>query len=207
MIIRSKSQLAIHALVDLAANESERPVTLASIAARQSISLSYLEQLFRRLRAAGLVRSTRGPGGGYRANRPLSAITVADIVLAVDDKSQDGNDCPETLGQVDCVTQGLWRRLDQFLYNFLTTVTLASIANCSRAAPDKTPGKSLAQGDDLATYKCRGQGVPAGRGWPFGDGMVAYAMSTSKLAARKAPRGQPAGVAIVNPDGMAGNCR
>jgi Rrf2 family iron-sulfur cluster assembly transcriptional regulator len=132
MMIRSKSRLAIHALVDLAANETERPVTLASIAARQSISQSYLEQLFGRLRVAGLVRSIAGPGGGFRTTRPLSEMTVADIVLAVDCESHDNSDHPEVRGHVDCMTQTLWRRVDQYMHDYLATVTLAAVANRNR---------------------------------------------------------------------------
>lgn len=85
MQIATKSQLAVTAMLDLALRPGHRPTTLSAIGARQRISLSYLELLFARLRRQGLVRSTRGPGGGYGLARSAADITVADIVLAIDE--------------------------------------------------------------------------------------------------------------------------
>ncbi|HSQ70796.1 MAG TPA: Rrf2 family transcriptional regulator, partial [Rubrivivax sp.] len=89
MRMSTKGRFAVNALIDLALREPAGPVALAAICARQQISLSYLEQLFSRLRKNGLVESTRGPGGGYTLGRSAAEISVADIVSAVDDPLHD----------------------------------------------------------------------------------------------------------------------
>src|SRR5512143_775376 len=91
MKLNTKSRMAIAAILDVAVHGTEKPVALAGVSERQDISLSYLEQLFRMLREQGFVMSSRGPGGGYRLNRRLAAISVADIVDAVDKKSDQSN--------------------------------------------------------------------------------------------------------------------
>lgn len=127
MIIRTKSRIAIAALMDIAAHEADRPVTLASVAARRGISLSYLEQLFKRLRLHGFVGSTRGPGGGYRLNKHLATITVADIIDAVDEDGLDGCSCqPRGAGSAG-KTHTLWCRVNHHMHDYLATVTLASV--------------------------------------------------------------------------------
>jgi Rrf2 family protein len=95
VIIKTKSCIAIAALIDIATYEAARPVSLADVAERRGISVSYLEPLFRRLRLRGIVDSFRGPGDGYRLNKHLATITVADIVAAVDEEKLDSCDCPE----------------------------------------------------------------------------------------------------------------
>ena len=93
MKMNTKSRMAIAAILDVAVNGTYKPVALAGVAERQDISLSYLEQLFRKLREQGYVLSARGPGGGYRLNRRLADISVADIVAAVDHEPLDGGAC------------------------------------------------------------------------------------------------------------------
>ena len=119
------------------ASEAE-PVTLAEIAARQDISQSYLEQLFGRLRRAGLVRSARGPGGGYRLARPAAELTIADIVLAVDENLR-ATRCPPGSGkgcmrdEKRCVTHDLWEELGIHIRDFLDAVSLEDV--CARRVP------------------------------------------------------------------------
>lgn len=95
MRISTQARFAVNAMIDLALRERAGPVVLASIAARQRISLSYLEQLFARLRRAGLVRSTRGPGGGYTLGRAAAEVSVADIVVAAEDDGQEATTAAE----------------------------------------------------------------------------------------------------------------
>jgi Rrf2 family iron-sulfur cluster assembly transcriptional regulator len=120
MRMSTKGRLAVNALLDLALRESAGPVALLSISERQQVSLSYLEQMFSRLRRQGVVESTRGPGGGYTLGRPAAQITVADIVTAVDD-ADDGE--PRT-GLADGLSTQLWRDLETVMLAHLATITL-----------------------------------------------------------------------------------
>lgn len=120
------------AMVDLAGSFERGPVKLADIAERQELSLSYLEQLFARLRRAGLVRSIRGPGGGYLPCRCPSEVTIADIVLAVDEpiratrcNSDDSKGCRTDRRR--CQTHDLWEELGNQIYLFLNAVTLNDV--------------------------------------------------------------------------------
>jgi Rrf2 family iron-sulfur cluster assembly transcriptional regulator len=121
------------AMADLAGNEGgTRPVSLAEIAKRQEISLSYLEQLFAKLRKGGLVRSVRGPGGGYRLSRPAGELRIADIILAVDEpiaatrcKTGSPIGCTGTTSR--CVTHDLWEELGRQIHVFLSSVSLADV--------------------------------------------------------------------------------
>jgi Rrf2 family iron-sulfur cluster assembly transcriptional regulator len=118
----------------IAQGEAE-PVALAEIAARQEISQSYLEQLFGRLRRAGLVRSARGPGGGYRLARPAAELWIADIVVAVDENLR-ATRCPPNSGKgcmkdaKRCVTHDLWEELGIHIHHFLDSVSLEDV--CAR---------------------------------------------------------------------------
>jgi Rrf2 family iron-sulfur cluster assembly transcriptional regulator len=113
-------------MMDLAIHQTHRPVTLQDIAANQEISLSYLEQLFAKLRRAGLVKGTRGPGGGYRLAKPADEITIASIITAVDEKV----DITRCGGREDCqdgercLTHELWSELSVKIYEFLDSITL-----------------------------------------------------------------------------------
>ncbi|MBS0555246.1 MAG: Rrf2 family transcriptional regulator, partial [Proteobacteria bacterium] len=111
--------------------QAEGPVTLAGIAERQKISLSYLEQLFGKLRRHKLVSSVRGPGGGYRLAREMDAITVADIIIAVDEPL-DATQCGGKQNCHDehrCATHDLWANLNKRMYAYLDSVTLSALVN------------------------------------------------------------------------------
>ncbi|GAB6050496.1 Fe-S cluster assembly transcriptional regulator IscR [Hydrogenophilus islandicus] len=129
MKLTTKGRFAVSAMVDLAEQQGEGPVPLATIAERQEISLSYLEQLFARLRRAGLVTSARGPGGGYRLARPLDAISIAEIVDAVD----EGIDTTRCGGKENCLndhicaTHHLWENLNAKITEYLSSVTLGQV--------------------------------------------------------------------------------
>jgi Rrf2 family iron-sulfur cluster assembly transcriptional regulator len=121
------------AMADLAGHEgANRPVPLAEIARRQEISLSYLEQLFAKLRRGGLVRSVRGPGGGYRLSRSAAETRVADIILAVDEpitatRCKSGSPIGCTGTTTRCVTHDLWEELGRQIHVFLSSVSLADV--------------------------------------------------------------------------------
>jgi Rrf2 family iron-sulfur cluster assembly transcriptional regulator len=129
MRLTTKGRFAVTAMLDLALRYQHGPVTLAGIGQRQGISLSYLEQLFGKLRRHVLVESVRGPGGGYRLARPSDKISVADIILAVDeplDATQCGGmeNCRE---ENRCMTHDLWATLNEKLYEYLNSVTLQDL--------------------------------------------------------------------------------
>lgn len=124
MRMSTKSRFAVQAMIDLALRERSGPVALAQIAARQGVSLSYLEQLFSRLRRAGLVESTRGPGGGYTLGRRAPEVSVADIVAAVEDDVGMAED-----GQRMQLTRDLWAELDNVMLRHLATVPLQQLVD------------------------------------------------------------------------------
>jgi Rrf2 family iron-sulfur cluster assembly transcriptional regulator len=120
------------AMADLATNSSGKPVALADIAERQEISLSYLEQLFGRLRKGGLVKSVRGPGGGYLLSRVPAEMRISDIILAVDEPIQTTRctpgspaGCHNNKGR--CLTHDLWEELGNQIYLYLSAVTLEMV--------------------------------------------------------------------------------
>lgn len=124
MRVGSKGRYAVIALIDVASHASARPVALGEVAERQQISLSYLEQLFAMLRRAGLVVSSRGPGGGYRLQRPAGEISVGEVFRAVEETgnaSEPGRDWTAGGG----VAASLWTALDEHIREFLEGVTLA----------------------------------------------------------------------------------
>jgi len=125
MRMSTKGRFAVNALIDLALREPAGPVALAAICARQQISLSYLEQLFSRLRRHGLVESTRGPGGGYTLGRRAAEITVADIVTAVDESSQEA----AAEDHDDGVSRELWQRLNAIMLEHMAKITLKSLVD------------------------------------------------------------------------------
>lgn len=127
MKLSTKGRYAVTAMVDLALGQNRGPMTLADISRTQGISLSYLEQLFARLRGHRLVSGVRGPGGGYRLARPAAQITVADIVVAIDE-SGHGRGESEAGGGEQCVTHELWRDLSLQIHDFLDGITLAELA-------------------------------------------------------------------------------
>ena len=131
MRLTTKGRYAVTAMLDLALHYKEGPITLADISRRQGISLSYLEQLFSRLRKHGLVDSARGPGGGYRLSREAGDICVADVITAVDEKVDamrcggEGN-CQDD-GQ--CLTHELWCDLSNQIYSFLQSIDLGQLVD------------------------------------------------------------------------------
>lgn len=130
MKLSTKGRYAVTAMMDLAMASRETPVALAEISERQGISLSYLEQLFSRLRRSGLVAGMRGPGGGYRLAGPAESITIADIIVAVDD-NVDATRCrgQENCQKGDrCLTHDLWSELSDQIHDYLDGITLAAIA-------------------------------------------------------------------------------
>jgi Rrf2 family iron-sulfur cluster assembly transcriptional regulator len=129
MRLTTKGRFAVTAMVDLALRQNRGPVTLAAISERQHISLSYLEQLFGKLRRAKLVSSVRGPGGGYNLAGTPQNISVASIVTAVDeplDATQCGGkeNCHD---EKRCMTHDLWATLNEKMYDYLSSVTLADL--------------------------------------------------------------------------------
>lgn len=132
MRLTTKGRFAVTAMIDLALREHQGPVTLAGISQRQKISLSYLEQLFGKLRRHELVESTRGPGGGYTLARAAREITVADIIFAVDepiDSTQCGGKENCTGDGGPCMTHELWSTLNRKVIEFLDSVSLQSLVD------------------------------------------------------------------------------
>ncbi len=128
MRMSTKGRFAVNALIDLALREAGGPVALATISARQQVSLSYLEQMFSRLRRVGIVESTRGPGGGYTLGREAALITVAEIVSAVDDPADHAGE-PD-----DGLSRALWQRLNETLLQHMATISLQSLVDEQKAA-------------------------------------------------------------------------
>jgi Rrf2 family iron-sulfur cluster assembly transcriptional regulator len=129
MRLSTKGRYAVTAMLDLALNGTEGPVTLADISENQGISLSYLEQLFAALRGKGLVRGVRGPGGGYYLGRDADEISIADIICAVDEwveftRCKGKENCQD--GQ-RCLTHSLWDDLSRQIFVFLSDITLAEL--------------------------------------------------------------------------------
>jgi Rrf2 family transcriptional regulator, iron-sulfur cluster assembly transcription factor len=132
MRLSTKGRYAVMAMADLARRQGERAVSLADIAERQEISLSYLEQLFARLRRSGLVVSARGPGGGYRLARDADAVSIAAIVIAVDEPLH-ATRCERHAGQgcmmkgEKCLTHDLWDEMGRKIHEYLESVSLADV--------------------------------------------------------------------------------
>ena len=134
MKLTTKGRYAVTAMLDLALHFEKGAVTLADIARRQGISLSYLEQLFAKLRRNGLVDSIRGPGGGYNLAMEPAKISVADIVLAINeniDARRCGGD-RNCHGDEECLTHQLWDDLSTRIHDFLASISLADLVNRPR---------------------------------------------------------------------------
>lgn len=135
MKLTSKGRYAVTAILDLALHARSGPVPLPHIARRQTISLSYLEQLFTRLRKRGIVDSTRGPGGGYTLHRPADGISVAEIIAAVDEtidntRCSGATNCHE--GD-QCLTHELWAELGDQIFGFLDGISLQELLDVEEA--------------------------------------------------------------------------
>lgn len=132
MKLGTKARYAVMAMVDLARHGEDIPVPLGEIAERQGISLLYLEQLFGRLRRAGLVAATRGPGGGFALAHPAEGLRIVDIVLAVDEdikatRCEGGSPEGCMADKARCLTHDLWEELGRQIFLFLSAVTLADV--------------------------------------------------------------------------------
>ena len=134
MKLSTKGRYAVTAMFDVALHQIEGPVSLSEISERQGISLSYLEQLFGRMRRRGLVASTRGPGGGYRLAHASDKIVIADIITAVDE-SVDATRCggnADCQNKQRCLTHELWAELSSQIHVFLSGITLEDAINKQR---------------------------------------------------------------------------
>lgn len=131
MRLTTKGRFAVTAMIDLAMRQDDGPVTLAGISERQKISLSYLEQLFGKLRRHHLVSSVRGPGGGYRLAKRMEEMTVAEIIGAVDEPL-DATQCGGKENCKDehrCMTHDLWAALNTRMFDYLNSVVLVELVN------------------------------------------------------------------------------
>lgn len=135
MRLTTKGRFAVTAMVHLALRDGAGPVTLAEISSRQKISLSYLEQLFGKLRRHALVDSVRGPGGGYRLARDMARISVAEIILAVDEPI-DATQCAgkeNCRDEQKCLTHDLWATLNERIFDYLESVNLRQLMESQKA--------------------------------------------------------------------------
>ncbi len=155
MRLTTKGRFAVTAIVDLALYQEAGPVSLAGISERQGISLSYLEQLFGKLRRGALVSSVRGPGGGYLLAKSLDEVSVADIIRAVDEP-MDATQCAGKENCHDdqkCLTHDLWAGLNERIFEYLSSVKLAHlVARQNRSGP--VPMTDMRE-------KCKANTVPA----------------------------------------------
>ncbi len=153
MRLTTKGRYAVTAMLDLALHASSGPVSLADISKRQHVSLSYLEQLFAKLRQNDLVRSIRGPGGGYQLKREVGSVSVADIIDAVNE-SVDATNCA---GKADCqqgeicLTHYLWTDLSAQIHTFLSGISLASLVERQevQTVAERQNGSGITQDEPL----------------------------------------------------------
>ncbi|HBC55801.1 MAG TPA: Fe-S cluster assembly transcriptional regulator IscR [Gammaproteobacteria bacterium] len=151
MRLTTKGRYAVTAMLDLAIHEQDGPITLADISRRQGVSLSYLEQLFSRLRKNELVQSARGPGGGYRLGRHSDQIMVGDVIRAIDEsmdatRCRGGENCQN--GQM-CLTHQLWQDLSNQISDFLDSISLQSLIQ-NRAVLDVAERQDSNSSNDQA---------------------------------------------------------
>ncbi|NMP30966.1 Fe-S cluster assembly transcriptional regulator IscR [Thalassotalea sp. M1531] len=152
MKLTSKGRYAVTAMLDVAIHAASGPVPLADISERQGISLSYLEQLFSKLRKHGLVSSVRGPGGGYRLGMCSAQIAVADVISAVDE-SVDATKCMgkgNCQGGHQCLTHNLWADLSNRIEEFLKNITLSELVEQRdvKSVSERQDGQQLAAADN-----------------------------------------------------------
>lgn len=149
MKLSTKGRYGVMAMVDLAQFAAPAPVALAEVAERQEISLSYLEQLFAKLRRAGLVTSVRGPGGGYKLAFAAEEIRIADVIAAVDEPIRTTGCKPGTAKgcirrSSRCMTHDLWEELGHQIHSYLISVSLADVCEGRiYAGPQRAPASSF----------------------------------------------------------------
>ena len=154
MRLSTKGRYAVMAMVDLARHTKGSPVSLAEIADRQEISLSYLEQLFARLRRSGMVKSVRGPGGGYLLARSLTETRISDVILAVDEPIRATRCVPGSpegchQDKSRCLTHDLWEELGNQIHMFLSSVTLDDVVNRRVLGASRMFGATRSSGSDV----------------------------------------------------------
>lgn len=175
MKLTTKGRFAVTAMLDIAMNAGEAcsPIPIAQVAQRQQISLTYLEQIFCRLRRAGLVESTRGPGGGYRLAAPAAEITIERIINAVDE-NMDTTQCGgegTCQGGAACLTHHLWEDLNNVIERFLSGVTLESLVLAAekkrsghvQTVPAVIPVTSSAHSERVKTKKSLAKSTKAAK--------------------------------------------
>ena len=147
MKLTTKGRYAVTAMLDLAMHADERPIPLSDISSRRGISLSYLEQLFAKLRRDHLVKSIRGPGGGYQLNQPAHAISIAEVMGSVDE-STDATACAGAAdcqsGQ-QCLTHDLWCQLSDQINGFLSGISLQSVIDQKKFEPRSQASSELSK--------------------------------------------------------------
>ena len=200
MRLTTKGRYAGTAMLDLTVHSDGKTASLASVSRRQSISLSYLEQLFARLRQAGLVVSVRGPGGGYRLSRASSEIAIADIVGAVNESidtthCKGKSDCQQ--GEV-CLTHALWDELSGEIYRFLSRVSLADLVAREdiQAISERQATRALALMDSGLASKGVHDQTPTGQAGL--DFTMHDAASEHENSQQKKFTRQPAGFRLLN---------
>lgn len=131
MKLTSKGRYAVTAMIDIALNQGKGPITLSLISERQGISLSYLEQLFAKLKKAELVSSARGPGGGYRLSRPADEVSISQIIHAVDEiiDARKCGGCADCHNGEECLSHELWTELSELIDSYLKSITLQTLIN------------------------------------------------------------------------------
>ena len=152
MRLTTKGRFAVTAMVDLAMRHGSGPVTLGEISQRQKISLSYLEQLFGKLRRRALVDSVRGPGGGYCLAKDMAQIAISDIILAVDEPI-DATQCggkENCHGDEKCITHDLWANLNAHIFDYLGAVKLKQLVDEQHAKQ-----QGVAQVHDMRTARTK----------------------------------------------------
>ncbi len=141
MRLTTKGRYAIRAMIDIALHRDKGAVSLADISRRQSISQSYLEQLFAKLRRKQLVKSVRGPGGGYLINLDMNQITMAQILDAIDEGSLNATNCSDGVRNcqagMQCLTHDLWSGLTQVIFEHLNAITLNDVVKQLESSAEK----------------------------------------------------------------------
>lgn len=162
MRLTTKGRYAVTAMLDLALNRGHGPIALADIAQRQGISLSYLEQLFSKLRKRSLVASVRGPGGGYNLAREASTIFIAEVITAVDENVDTTRCAGAHNCQNDgpCLTHDLWHNLSERIYDYLNTISLQDLVD--RRGTKKESCSSAVNSIDVNTDTLRSDTAAAG---------------------------------------------
>jgi len=154
MKLSTKARYAITAMMELALNENKKPTTLADISDYQKISLSYLEQLFAKLRAKGLVRGVRGPGGGYHLAVPASDLSIARIVAAINDEKSKHDQLEVEHGSEQEVLEAMWDNLSHKLYDFLEGISLQEMVDDYNRSKNTPPTNNSIEshGSHMASF-------------------------------------------------------